>query len=98
MANQIAYQCGRCGSSIDFVECQNCGGEGYAGHDCGEDSCCCGDGEVDNVVCDICEGKGFFPLCVSSKEWCEAHPLPDHENVPRHTVECYSTVARRRTR
>ena len=45
------------GSDDDFVECWNCGGEGYSGHDCGEDCCCCADPEP-NVVCHVCNGKG----------------------------------------
>jgi len=41
----------------DYVDCWNCGGEGFSGHDCGEDTCCCLDPE-DDVVCDICKGEG----------------------------------------
>lgn len=41
----------------DWVECWNCGGEGYSYHDCGEDCCCCLNPE-DNVICDICDGAG----------------------------------------
>lgn len=41
----------------EWIDCWNCGGEGYSYHDCGEDVCCCLDPE-DNVVCDICHGKG----------------------------------------
>ena len=40
----------------EWVECWNCD-DGYSGHDCGEDICCCLDPE-DNVICDICRGKG----------------------------------------
>jgi hypothetical protein len=45
-----------------WVDCWNCGGEGYSHHDCGEDCCCCLYPE-DNVVCDICHGKGAYKVC-----------------------------------
>lgn len=41
----------------DWIDCWNCGGEGYSHHDCGEDCCACLEPE-DNVRCDICHGKG----------------------------------------
>jgi hypothetical protein len=82
------YQCARCGSSILFEGCSNCGGEGVTGHDCGEDSCCCADPE-DNVSCDICHGSGAFAICLSSPIWCETHPLPGREKVERSTPESF---------
>ena len=91
MAGRTEYQCGRCGSSLEFEECGNCD-EGFVGHDCGEDSCCCADPE-DNVACDICHGKGSFLRCISSKEWCEANPLPGRGETPRSTPESL-TIAR----
>lgn len=42
---------------FEYVDCWNCGGTGYTGHDCGEDCCCCADPE-DNVICEICDGEG----------------------------------------
>jgi hypothetical protein len=45
---------------VDYVECWSCGGAGFSHHDCGEDTCCCLHPE-DNVVCDICDGKGGWP-------------------------------------
>ncbi len=89
MSSEVEYQCGRCGSSIMFQECGNCGGHGVTGHDCGEDCCCCADPE-DNVTCDICHGVGACPRCLSSAEWCEAHPLPGRENTPRSTPEAFT--------
>ncbi len=44
---------------MEWIECENCGGEGFVGHDCGEDCCCCLDPE-DNVPCDVCGGKGGY--------------------------------------
>ena len=29
----------------EWVDCWQCGGEGWFGHDCGEDTCCCLDPE-----------------------------------------------------
>lgn len=42
--------CKKCGSDVLWHECENCE-EGYSGHDCGEDTCCCLD-PLPNVVCD----------------------------------------------
>lgn len=41
----------------DWIECWNCGGERYSHHDCGEDTCWCLYPK-DNVLCDVCNGKG----------------------------------------
>lgn len=41
----------------EWIECNFCGGEGLIEHDCGEDTCCCIDPEL-NVECDTCEGNG----------------------------------------
>jgi RecJ-like exonuclease len=143
-AKDIDYQCGRCGSSISFHECPECGGEGVTSHDCGEDcgSCAGGVGETseenialwnknialwnnrpiedmlraelsrmtemrDNLIkearmaetkivevqraCDACKGDGTFARCLSSPEWCQAHPLPGRETTERSTVESFST-------
>lgn len=81
-------QCARCGSSMDYEQCDQCGGEGYDGHDCGEDCCACRYPE-ENVLCDICRGRGGWYCCPSSDEWCEANPLPGRENVPRGAIEWF---------
>lgn len=81
-------QCARCGSSLEFERCENCD-DGYTGHDCGEDCCCCLHPE-DNVPCDCCHGEGSYPQCASPREWCEAHPMPGRENTPRSTPEWYA--------
>lgn len=45
-----------------WCECWQCGGEGYHGHDCGEDTCVCLIAE-DNERCDICRGQGGWWRC-----------------------------------
>jgi len=79
-------QCARCGSSADAVWCDNCDRDGMSHHDCGEDVCCCLYPE-DNVPCDWCDGRGWFGVCLSTPEFCEANPLPGRENVKRGTTE-----------
>jgi len=58
---EICPRCGCCEMCPE--ECPNCGGDGVAGHECGEDCCCCQYPE-DNVRCDICGGKGYFMICL----------------------------------
>lgn len=86
--HQWDAQCARCGSTLDWQECESCGGHGVDGHDCGEDCCCCLDPD-DNIPCDICGGRGGWWQCFSSREWCEANPLKGREQVDRATPEWY---------
>ncbi len=78
-------QCARCGSSVEWVSCWQCSGEGSLGSACiddlchGEEECIHGDRAV--LPCDICRGSGAFPHCISSPEWCEGHPLPGREQI-----------------
>lgn len=46
----------------DWCECEQCGGDGMDGHDCGEDVCMCF-GPEDNMRCDICRGQGGWWRC-----------------------------------
>lgn len=71
-------QCARCGSSMHLVYCDNCGGEGVSGHDCGEDCCCCAEPE-ENEECDWCNGRGGHWACLSSDDWCQQHPRDGRE-------------------
>ena len=82
-------QCARCGSSMDWQECENCDGEGLSGHDCGEDCCCCADPEEPNVPCGICGGHGGWNRCLSAPEWCQAHPMPGREDIESGLPEWY---------
>lgn len=76
---QHEAQCARCGSSVTWVRCGNCV-DGYSHHDCGEDTCCCLYPE-DNVRCDWCRGAGGSWHCLSSPDWCAAHPMPGRERI-----------------
>lgn len=69
---EYVNQCGRCGSSIHFTDCIDCDGAGY---------------EEGIWSCEECDGDGFIAFCISPQEWCEANPLPGHENTPRSTVQ-----------
>lgn len=66
MDNEDEPYCNVCGYELDRLECNECGGEGYAYHDCGEDVCCCADPE-DNVPCEQCDGKGYWWYCSNAK-------------------------------
>lgn len=56
--------CPDCGQDLDWIDCDQCGGEGLSYHDCGEDCCCCLYPEP-NVQCDQCEGKGGWWWCTN---------------------------------
>ena len=83
-------QCARCGSSVQWEQCGACGGEGITGP-----------GELyeqdplwydmdDYEPCHQCNGDASWGICLSSPEWCEAHPLPGREDVKRGTIEWYA--------
>lgn len=41
----------------EWIECWDCGGAEFVGHDCGEDCCACLYPE-DNLECQTCNGRG----------------------------------------
>lgn len=85
---EIEVQCARCGSSVDTQHCGHCE-DGFDGHDCGEDCCCCLHPE-DNVPCQYCDGTGLWRRCMSSPEWCQANPMHGREGVERGRFEWYT--------
>lgn len=85
---EIDCQCARCGSSVVSEICDECE-DGFSGHDCGEDCCCCAFPE-DNIPCDYCRGRGVWHRCMSSPEWCNANPVPGRENVERGQIEWFT--------
>lgn len=79
-------QCGRCGSSMDFIDCDVCGGEGHIDVDDDERTVSTAE------WCYQCDGDGSWPVCISTADYCEANPLPGREDVKRHTVEWFEIV------
>lgn len=53
-----------CESSMVWVDCWQCGGEGGF-HDCGEDTCACLDKDEVNSHCDVCLGGRGYRVCPS---------------------------------
>lgn len=55
--------CKICGDTLEWIECWDCGGEGFGDefHDCGEDCCCCLDPEPGE--CPECHGEGGWSEC-----------------------------------
>lgn len=70
-------ECPRCSSDMTWFQCEECGGEIYVEHDCGEDTCCCADPEP-NVECEDCHGRGGFYRCLA------CHPMSDAEAEARY--------------
>lgn len=67
-------QCARCGSSMDWQDCSECGGEGEMHEGMGT-------GESEWFRCENCKGRGGWNRCLSTLEWCERHPMPGREDV-----------------
>jgi len=62
MAPDAEYPtCPQHGSDVHWQDCGSCH-EGFTGHECGEDTCCCADPRP-NVVCTVCEGAGGHLIC-----------------------------------
>lgn len=77
-------QCARCGSSLIFHDCDNCGGEGWIEDDDWQAD------EGDGHDCDWCFGEGGHWACCSSVEYCEGNPITDRADVKRGTVEWFT--------
>lgn len=73
--------CPRCGGEMEWLRCENCGGEGLDGHECGEDCCACAEPE-ENVECGWCDGRGGSFVCGNKREWCESRPIGTAEPRP----------------
>lgn len=85
---ELDVQCARCGSSVDSERCENCD-DGWTEGDEDADICGCG-----YTRCWACDGRSVRHRCLSSPEYCEAHPLPGREGVERGKVEWFVTEDR----
>jgi hypothetical protein len=75
-SGQEDCQCARCGSSAEYVECSNCGGEGTVEIDDADD--------FERPVmrqCGACRGEGGSWHCLSTPAWCQEHPMPGRESI-----------------
>lgn len=60
--------CERCQCcEMTWEHCDNCE-DGFSGHDCGEDTCCCLY-PAENLVCGVCNGEGGWWRCLGQ---CDA--------------------------
>ena len=57
--------CPECGLDLDWEDCTNCA-DGFVGHECGDDTCCCLYPQ-DNVKCQYCEGESGWFRCFHNK-------------------------------
>lgn len=74
--------CEVCGCEMMHERCDQCGGEGVNGHDCGDDTCCCLHPE-DNMRCEQCDGQGGWWLCPNAS----AHPENPEDREAREQEE-----------
>jgi DnaJ-class molecular chaperone len=81
-------QCARCGSSVEYVDCDRCGGDGVYDLDDWE--------EFRRVMrrCSQCDGDGGWRVCLSPAEWCEANPIAGRERIQRGAFEWFDIPAR----
>lgn len=70
LTDQDYPSCPNCGSSAYFEECPDCE-EGIEQVDWGDDVI----SYYVDLPCRTCGGDGGWWRCMSSPEWCAAHPL-----------------------
>lgn len=71
--------CARCGSSAYWDDCEWCGGEGEIERDAHWGDYLADD--PDYGTCPSCRGTGGAWHCLSSRAWCEAHPLIGRDHI-----------------
>jgi hypothetical protein len=74
----LEAQCARCGSSVEWNPCGSGCDDGWVESDDWQDF----DDEDSDQPCGDCGGRGGSWHCLSTPEWCEAHPLPGREQIP----------------
>lgn len=79
---EIDCQCARCGSSMESYSCEECELDWIYDDD----------DDDDGRPCPDCHGNGVCHDCMSSPEWCAAHPLPGREAVSRGEIEWFTTT------
>lgn len=82
-------QCARCGSSLEWISCEHCGGEGMTelGELYEEDPLWYD--PDDTEPCYQCGGEAAWPVCLSSEDWCQAHPLKGRTEIKHSTPEWF---------
>lgn len=80
-------QCARCGSSTGFVDCDDCGGEGWLSRE--EEDPLWYDPD-DLFPCNTCRGHGGWRHCLSQQDWCKANPNEGREQIERGAIEWYT--------
>lgn len=86
---QWECQCARCGSSVDWHECESCGGEGITGPGELYDEDPLWYDHDDYEPCHQCGGQSSWAVCLSGADWCQGHPMPGRENVERGRIEWF---------
>lgn len=76
-------QCARCGSSVNHLSCDTCGGYGWTEDD--EDPFC-----ASRLTCLDCAGAREHLECVSDEAWCNAHPVEGRRDVARGAFEWFT--------
>jgi hypothetical protein len=71
-------RCARCGSSLEWMNCETCDGNGCIERDPWEN---------DIEDCPDCAGRGSWQECAAERDWCLAHPLPGREQTTTGTLE-----------
>lgn len=83
-------QCARCGSSLDWHQCDVCEGGGITGPgELYEQAPLWYDPE-DFDLCHHCHGESSWPYCLSSREWCNANPIKGREEIKSGTPEWFA--------
>ena len=65
--SQLPPSCPIHKSELEWIDCWDCGGDGFTHHECGEDTCACLEPE-NNVICDTCGNECGWYKCHQCKK------------------------------
>jgi hypothetical protein len=80
--------CPHCGGDTRWEECEQFGCDDGAIDRFDEDPLWYGYAPLSErfETCDMCQGRGGWYACANSLAWCQANPLPGHEQASRFIV------------